>query len=134
MKEKLLYIVWGAMAVLCVGLGTLETDNLLMQIPLLLISIVFFVPPGILLYDALEAQNRKGIVRLRIISIVSLALTMVTLLAFFLTAMRSEEAASWLYEVLILVSCPMICSQYWLVSLFLWAILLYATFIKPNRK
>jgi len=55
------------------------------------------------------------------------------LLAFFLTAMHSQEAASWVYEILIVVSCPMVCSQYWLVSLFLWACLLFATFI-PNRK
>lgn len=133
MKEKLLYIAWGVMAVLCIGLGTLETDQLLIQIPQLLIAIVFFVPPGILLYDALEARNRKGILRIRIISILSLVLTMAFLLAFFLTAMHSQEAASWVYEILIVVSCPMVCSQYWLVSLFLWACLLFATFI-PNRK
>lgn len=134
MKEKLLYIVWGVMAVLCIGLGTLETEDLMMQIPLLLISIVFFVPAGLLLYDALEAGNRKGILRIRWISIASLALTIVTLLAFFLTALRGAGAAGWLYEVLIVVSCPMVCSQYWLVSLFLWACLLFATFIKPNRR
>ena len=133
-KEKLLYIVWGIMAVLCIGLGTLETEDLLLQIPLLLISIVFFVPAGLLLYDYLDAGNRKGILRIRWICIGSLAVTLVTLLAFFLAALRGAAAAGWLYEVLILVSCPMVCSQYWLVSLFLWACLLFATFIKPNRK
>lgn len=134
MKEKILYIIWGVMAVLCIGLGTLEATELLLQIPLILIAVMFFVPGGILLYDAVEAGNRKGILRIRWICISSLALTLVGTLAFLLTAARGAAAADWLYDVLIVVSCPMVCGQYWLISLFLWASLLSATFLKPHQK
>lgn len=134
MKKKLLYILWGCMAVLCIGLGTLETEDLLLQIPLAVLSVMFFVPGGFLLYDAITGGDRKEVLRIRWISIASLALTVISLLAFTMTAAVGAAAADLLYDVLILVSCPMVCSQYWLISLFLWSCLLSATFINTNRK
>ena len=134
MKKKLLYILWGCMAVLCIGLGTLETEDLLLQIPLAALSVMFFVPGGFLLYDAITGGDRKEVLRIRWISIASLALTVISLLAFTMTAAVGAAAADLLYDVLILVSCPMVCSQYWLISLFLWSCLLSATFINTNRK
>ena len=134
MKKTLLYIIWGCMAVLCIGLGTLETAELLIQIPLMVLAVMFFLPAGILLYDAFATGNRKGILRLRWISLASLALTAATLVAFMLTSAAGNAAAEVLYDILIVVSCPMICGYYWLISLFLWACLLSATFIKPNQK
>lgn len=135
MKQKLLYILWGCLGVLCVGLGTLEFSDSLAQMAQILIALVFFLPGGILLYDALEAGDRKGILRIRWISILSLSLTLAALVAFILASARGSSAATWLYDVLILVSCPMVCGQYWLISLFLWACLLSATFaIKKDRK
>ena len=134
MKEKLLYIIWGCMAVLCIGLGTLDAEELLLRIPMMVLAVMFFLPAGILLYDAFAAGNRKGILRLRIISLTSLALTLVTLVAFMLTSAAGNAAADVLYDVLIVVSCPMVCGYYWLIGMFLWACLLSATFIKPNQK
>ena len=134
MKKILLYIVWGCMAALCIGLGTLEATELLLQIPLTVLAVMFFVPGGILLYDAITEHDRKEVLRIRWISIVSLSLTLVTMIAFILTAAVGAAAADILYDILILVSCPMICGQYWLVSLFLWACLLSGSFIKPNQK
>lgn len=134
MKEKLLYIIWGCMAILCVGLGTLETENLMIQIPMMVLAVMFFLPAGILLYDAITKKNRKGILRLRWISLASLVLTLVMLIAFILTAATGNPAADVLYDILLVVSCPMICAQQWLISLFLWACLLFATFVKTDRK
>lgn len=134
MKAKLLYPVWGAMAVLCIGLGTLEAENLWMQLAQLAIGLMFFVPGGLILYNAFSQGSRKGVLAIRWISGLSLALTLVNLVAFFITAGRGDAAADWLYELLILVSCPMICCQYWVVSLFLWACLFGASFLKKDRK
>ena len=133
MKEKLLYIIWGCMAVLCIGLGTLETQDLLLQIPLAVLAVIFFVPGAFLLYDAFTENNRKGILRIRFISIASLSLTLVTLVAFILTAAVGAAAADVLYDILIIVSCPRVCGQYWLIGLFLWGCLLSATFLKTDR-
>lgn len=133
MKKLLLYSLWGCLFVLCVGLGTIQVTDTLVKTALLLIGVVFFVPGAILLYDAKTTGDRKGILTIRWISITSLTLTLGALLAFLLTSSRGIEAADVLFEVLILVSSPMICSQYWLVSLFLWSCLLSATFIKTPR-
>lgn len=134
MKKTILYIIWLCMAILCIGLGTLEIQELALQIPLAAIGIVFFVPPAILAYDALEIQDRKEILRLRLISILSLVLTVVSLIAFILTAAVGAEISDFLYDLLNIVSCPMLCCQQWLISLFLWGCLLSATFLKTGRK
>ena len=134
MKKTLLYIIWGCMAVLCIGLGTLETAELLIQIPLMVLAVMFFVPGGILLYDAVTEKDRKEILRIRWISAISLSLTAVAIIAFTLTAAVGAAAADVLYDILLIVSCPMICAQQWLVSLFLWACLLSGSFIKLNQK
>ena len=134
MKKAILYIAWGCMAVLCIGFGTLESEELLIRICLTALSVVFFVPGTFLLYDAMTGGDRKEVLRIRWISIASLALTLVFLIAFILTAAVGAEAADALYDILLVVSCPMICSQYWLISLFLWSCLLSATFLKSNRK
>lgn len=134
MKKTLLYIIWGCMAALCVGLGTLEATELLMQIPLTVLAVMFFVPGGILLYDAVTEHDRKEVLRIRWICILSLSLTLVAMIAFMLTAAVGAAAADILYDILILVSCPMICGQYWLISLFLWSCLLSATFLKKDQK
>ena len=134
MKKMLLYIIWGCMAVLCIGLGTLETEDLLLQGALCAIGVMFFVPGAFLLYDAISSADRKEILRLRIISILSLVLTVIFLVAFILSAAVGAAAADVLYDLLIVFSCPMICCQYWLISLFLWGCMFSATFIKPNRK
>lgn len=134
MKQKLLYIAWGCMAVLCIGLGTIQTTDFWLKVPMICLAVVFFVPGAILLYDALEAGDRKGILRIRLISIASLSLTLVAIIAFMLTAATGSKAADMLYEILVLVSCPMTCGQYWLISLFLWSCLLSASFFKPDRK
>ena len=134
MKKKILYIIWGCMAVLCIGFGTLETEDLLLQIPLAALAVVFFVPGAFLLYDAMAESDRKEVLRIRWICIASLVLTLVFMIAFILTAAAGAGSADILYDILLVVSCPMICGQYWLISLFLWSCLLSATFLKSNRK
>ena len=134
LKEKILYIIWCCMAVLCIGLGTIEPTAVAMQVAMIVLAVMFFLPGVILLYDARIKKDRKGLLRIRWISIISLILTLVTMIAFILTAATGNAAADVLYDVLILVSCPMVCGQYWLISLFLWACLLCGSFVKPNRK
>ena len=134
MKKKLLYIIWVCMAVLCIGLGTLETEDLLLQIPLAVLAVMFFVPGGFLLYDALTGGDRKEVLRIRWISVISLALTAVFLIAFVMAAAVGAAAADFLYDMLMIVSCPMVCGQHWLISLFLWSCLLSATFLRKDRK
>ena len=62
-----------------------------------------------------------------------LVLTLVLLILNFFSAFASERLGLFLHYMLIIVSSPMICSGHWGLSLFLWACLLFATFIKPKK-
>lgn len=133
MKKRILYIVWAALYVLCVGLGTYEAPEGILKAAMVAIAVLFFVPPAFLLWDAKALQDRKTVLVVRWISIASLLLTLVSMMAFFIVGVKGSDATNILYEVLILVSSPMVCGQYWLLSLFLWGCLLSATFLKPVK-
>lgn len=127
MKEKVLYPIWGCLYIICVGLGLIRNAQGFGRFLLVLIALCFFVPGGLLVYTGQKTGNRKMLLRVRIVSIVSLALTVIVLAANFLSVNASAEVGKLLYELLALVSAPMLCAQYWVISLFLWAALLMAT-------
>ena len=133
MKTKILFAPWGCIYALCVGLGTVENPEGLGKVLLVLTSLIFFIPPGYILYDGIRGGKKKQVKAVRIIAIISLSLTLILLVANFLSIAGSAQAGKLLYELLILVSAPMVCSQYWVVSLFLWACLLWTTFTKPKK-
>lgn len=132
MKNKILYGLWGCLYILCVGLGTVENPEGFGKVLLVLTSLIFFLPPALLMYDAIKIQNQKAKRTLRVISLCSLALTMILLVVNFLCAASGAEVGNRLYELLNLVSAPMLCSQYWVGSLFLWACLLWSSFYQKK--
>ena len=91
---------------------------------------MFFVPPAILLYDAFTAGDRKTIALIRRLSALSLTLTLVLLIANFVAALGSTGLGSVLHVLLAIGSVPMLCSNYWVLSLFLWAVLLVTSLQK----
>lgn len=133
MKTKILFALWGCIYALCVGLGTVENPEGLGKVLLVLTSLIFFIPPGCILYEGIRDGKKKQVKAVRITAILSLSLTLVLLVANFLSVSASAQAGGLVYELLILVSAPMVCSQYWVMSLFLWACLLWTTFIKPKK-
>ena len=132
MKNKILYCLWAALYILCVGLGVFEEPEGFLKAALVVIALFFFVPGAILLWDAKTQGNRRGVLAIRWISASSLLLTLIFLMIFLVTGSNGHASADVFYEVLILVSSPMVCSQYWFLSLFLWACLLSASFLKTN--
>lgn len=132
MKNKILYCLWAAWYILCVGLGSFDEPEGILKIAMLVIALCFFVPGGLLLWDAKKRGNRRGVLAIRWISAASLLLTLIFLPAFLIAGTNGRDTANLLYEVLILVSSPMICSQYWFLSMFLWACLLSASFMKTK--
>ena len=79
------------------------------------------------MYQALKAGDKKELSRLRTISIASLTATVVMMLLNILSVGAGDLAGNMVYALLILVSSPMVCSQLWMLSLFLWACLLVAS-------
>ena len=134
MNSKLLYIIWACMFSLCAGLGFIPESQGFGTVVLVGLAVLFFLPGALLLYRAQKSGDKKGVMRIRIISAVSLGATALLLVINFACAGASAALGDFLYGLLILVSSPMICGRYWVLSLFLWACLLTATFNKPTKK
>jgi putative effector of murein hydrolase LrgA (UPF0299 family) len=134
-KNIILYGLWGCFYILCMVLGYTVTTPITtaQQVGLTVISLAFFVPPTILLIDSYRQKDQKGLRVLRIVSGLSLGLTFFLLILNVLSAAWPEAAGEFLNQLLILVSVPMATCGNWLVSLFLWACLLFATFTKKKQ-
>ena len=134
MNEKILYALWGCLYILCVGLGAVGPMEGVGKIFFILTALIFFVPGVLLLVMGHQAQNKKILLRVRIVALCSLVLTLIFLVANFLSAGAADETGKVLYDLLNLVSAPMLCGQYWIGSLFLWACLLMASFTNFQGK
>lgn len=126
MKEKITYALWAVLYVLCAGLGFVQNAAGFGKFLLVFLSLLFFLPGGLLLYWG----QRKAV---RIISLCSLGITLILLVLSFLTVRASLFVGDLIYALLVVFSSPMACSQYWVLSLFLWACLLMASFLKPRK-
>ena len=130
MKNRILYVLWGALFILCAALGFIPEPAGAGRLLLTLVSLLFFLPPAMLIRSAKKAGSRSQLALIRNLSALSLGLTAVLLILNFLTAFRSETLGNILHAVLVIVSSPMICSGHWALSLFLWACLLISSLKK----
>jgi len=133
MKEKTLYLIWGAWYILCAGLGFIPAAGGFGRVVLIAVAVLFFVPGAVLLVRGLRAGNRKGVLRIRRISLGALLLALVLILANVCSIDASQTAGDVLYILLGILSAPMFCGQYWLLSLFLWGCLLTGSFQRPQK-
>ena len=127
MKNRFLYALWGALFILCGLLGFIPEPAGALKGLLTALSLAFFLPPTLLVWKGRREGNRDALLLVRNLSIASLSLSVVLLIANFLTAFRSELLGNILYGVLVVASSPMICSGHWAMSLFFWACLLIAS-------
>lgn len=127
MKDSKLYALWGAFYILCGLLGFIREPNGFVMALLVLLAVGFFVPGGILLYRGYKENNAVKIKTIRNISLGWLGLTLMLLIANFLTAGATELTGDLMYGFLVFLTAPMFCGQFWIMSLFLWACLLMAS-------
>ncbi len=128
MRNSVLYVLWGVLFALCAALGFLYEPEGALRTLMILLALGFFLPPGILTYRAIRAQDRKTLELMRNLSIASLVLTFVTLILNFLFLMAPEAVGNILYVILVIVSTPMFCAQYWVLGMFGWACLMVVSF------
>ena len=124
MTNKTLYSLWGILYIICAALGFIPNPPAGARWVFAGLSLAFFVPPCWLLYRAKCNQDVFTARLIRNLCFASLGLTLVLLVLNVLFAMGSEFWGNVLYAVLVIVSCPMVCSGYWVLSLFGWACLL----------
>ena len=133
MDKGILTALWAGMYILCCVLGFLPAQQGFSYWVLLAAAILFFLPPFLLLRQAKQQNDTKTVKLVRTLSLVSLGLTTVLLVANFLSVWSASEAlGAVLYVALTIVSVPMVCSQSWAIALFLWACLLFASL--PGKK
>lgn len=124
MKSKHWYILWGCLYILCAFLGFIPQPEGFWKVLLMLAAAAFFVPGWVLLYFAHSRQDLGHARVIRSLSLISLAATLIFLVLNFLSGNISEAGGDLLYGFLVIFSSPMVCAQYWIASLFLWACLL----------
>ena len=127
MKSQFLYALWGALFLLCAGLGFIPEPAGVLRVLLTGLSILFFLPPALLVWKGRREKDRMALSLVRNLSIASLSLSVLLIIANFLTVFRSELLGDILHGVLVVVSSPMICSGHWAMSLFFWACLLISS-------
>ena len=124
MSNKTLYSLWGSLYIICAALGFIPDPPALARWVFTGLSLLFFLPPAVLLYRA--RKNQDGFTRslIRNLCFASLGLTLLLLVLNVVCAMGSTFWGNVLHGLLVVLSCPMVCSGYWVLSLFLWACLL----------
>ena len=132
MKSRFLYVLWGALFILCAGLGFIPEPAGVLRLLLTAVSIAFFLPPALLVYKSRREKNQRTLSLVRNLSIASLSLSVLLIIANFLTVFRSALLGDILHGLLVVVSSPMICSGHWAMSLFFWACLLIASMKKER--
>jgi len=133
MNKKKWYIAWGVLYAACTGLSCIQEPQGVVAGLAVTASLLFFLPPAVLLYRAIPREQWGTVRLIRNLSIASLALTLGMLILNLMSVGFSDQLGLFLHGVLILVSVPMVCMQSWIVSLFLWAVLLMVT-LKYRKK
>ena len=134
MKTKILYLIWLCLYILCAGLGMIPERNVAGHIILTVISLAFFIPGILLLYNGMEAKDWKTVKTVRIVSLISLVLTLSLIVLNILFVFAGENAGQTLNDLLILLSAPMFCCYVRGLSPFLWACLFISSFPRMWKK
>lgn len=135
MKMKSVWLAWLYMFILCAILGFIPEVTGLYKVLMALVAAGFFVPGVVLLVKSDHRDNVKSITLVRNIAIGALCLTTVLIMLNFLSATMSKAWGDVFYVMLVVLASPLICGQYWILTLFGWAFLMvYAiSLLKKER-
>ena len=135
MKMKSIWLSWLYMFILCAVLGFIPTPTGIFKIVFVLIAAGFFLPGFMLL---VKADHRGDEMTIRIVcnlSIAALVLTVVLILLNFGSALLSPVWGLVFYYMLVIFASPLICGQYWVMTLFFWAcLMIYSISLLKKRK
>lgn len=130
-KKPVVYIMWAFWYLCCVFLCLGADPVGMAKVPFVVVGIATYAPPFYLLY--LSKKDAKTIKLVQIISIASLA-AFVVLLALNLLSVKWNATAGLILDRLFNIFCaPIVCSQFWVVGLFLWASLLRVTILMLKK-
>ena len=128
MNKKFLFALWGGLFCLCAGLGFIAEPAGFLKVMMVILSLGFFLPGFLLL-----GCGRQEILLVRNLAALSLGITALLLIGNLLSVLGSQTLGDILHYILVIVSSPMVCSQNWILSLFLWACLLFTAQSKVKK-
>ena len=134
MKTKHAYFVWLGLYILCAGLGFVYERNVFFHILSNVCAICFYIPGIVLLCRGIQTGDKKLLGRIRRISLASLLLTLLLIIANIAAVYASNTAGQILNVLLSLVSVPMFCLYWRGIGLFLWACLFVSSFPRLWKK
>lgn len=121
MNKKILFALWGGLYALCAALGFIPEPTGALRVLMIGLAVACFVPPLVLVHSG-DGHTRRLV---RNLSALWLILTVVLIIANFLSVTASTTVGNILYSLLVIVSSPMVCGQYWVLSLFGWSYLMF---------
>ena len=121
MSNTVLYALWGVLYVLCAGMGFISNPGEWLQFGMLLLSIAFFIPPMVLIHRSEKTGDCRTLQLVKNLSLAWLIVASALLVGNFLSVMASERLGNLLYGLLVIVASPMVCGDYWVLTIFLWA-------------
>lgn len=133
MKQKILYPIWAVLYVICVCLGAIPERSSGLQAVMTVVSIASFVPGGWILTEAIIKWDKKTMFHIRLISGLSLGLTLLAMVGNLMSALGSETLGIIMHVILVFVSAPMMSWGSILSPLF-WAVLFFASIPKIWKK
>lgn len=136
MKDVWLYRIWVGWFIVCALLGFIPQAGGFGRALLVLCALVFFIPGAVLLYRGVKEKNRSRLQVIRNVSLIWLGSTLLLLVLNFLSVRAGDATGQSLYGLLVILSSPMVCGQYWVISLFGWAVLLSTSlsFLRKFRR
>lgn len=132
-KYAPVYLVWGVLffATAVLGLVYPAAEGVLKAV-LQVLSVLFFLPPCLILVKAKAEGSAKHRAIIRNLSLASLIGTLVMLVVNLRSVGYLAATGKVLHIILTIISAPMICSSVYALSLFLWAALLMGSFGKSK--
>jgi riboflavin transporter FmnP len=127
---RLLYMAWGVLFVLTAVLGFFFPDvsDPAGRAALTVLSVLFFLPPWLILRKSRKEGKRFHSWLIGFLSMASIVLTLVLLVLNLMSPLWEERVGIALNAALVIVSAPMVCSNFYALPLFLWGVLLVAAF------
>ena len=134
MEKRRLWLIWYTLFIVCALLGFIPEPRGFWKFLLVCVSIGFFVPGFCLLKWADNRSDRQTLTIVRWIAFGSLCATVFLVILNGFSVMMSELWGDILYGLLVVVSSPMVCGQYWFLSLFGWACMMLTAHTMLKKK
>ena len=131
---KTLYRLWAGLFALTAVLGLLfpGVQNAAGRFFLALISVVFFLPPWAILSKAKAEGIRHHLRLVRYLAVASLGLTLVLFCAGILSLPYGDAVGNIIHILMTILCAPLVCSNYYVLPMFGWAMLLTGSFQKKK--